>query len=157
MNMEKAIKLMELKAQKTVLMGMVEKLEKEWDLITEDIYDLNRQINNYMNSENYDDEKVIVVTYTFTNNSSSDAAYDIVIYEQCFQNGIELNKEFLPKGELFAGTHQRFPGKTRKPGKPSGGRRPARPAAGDAACRRGRPVRSDVPGFPFFLRPRRGS
>ena len=55
--MEKATKLMELKAQKTVLTNMVETLEKEWDLITEDIYDLNRQINDYMNSENYDDEK----------------------------------------------------------------------------------------------------
>ena len=63
-----------------------------------DIGSYNVVIKDHFIDENYDDEKVIVVTYTFTNNSSSDAAYDIVIYEQCFQNGIELNKEFFTSG-----------------------------------------------------------
>ena len=55
--MTKATKLMELKAQKTVLMDMVEKLDKEWDVITEDIYDTKRQINDLMSLETHDDEK----------------------------------------------------------------------------------------------------
>ena len=55
--MEKAIKLMELKAQKTVLMGMVEKLDKEWDLVTEDIYDAKRQMNDLMSMETYEEGK----------------------------------------------------------------------------------------------------
>ena len=55
--MEKATKLMELKAQKTVLMGMVEKLEKEWDLVTEDIYDAKRQMNDLMSMETYEEGK----------------------------------------------------------------------------------------------------
>ena len=57
MNMEKATKLMELKAQKTVLMGMVEKLDKEWDLVTEDIYDAKRQMNDLMSMETYEEGK----------------------------------------------------------------------------------------------------
>ena len=55
--MKKATKLMELKAQKIVLTNMIEKLEKEYDVVTEEIYDKRRQTNDLMSIESYDDEK----------------------------------------------------------------------------------------------------
>lgn len=60
-----------------------------------DIGDYNVVIKDHFFDENYDNKKVIVVTYTFTNNSSVDTSYDVAIFEQCFQNGIELEKEFF--------------------------------------------------------------
>lgn len=68
-----------------------EETEKE----TGDIGSYNVIVKDYFVAEDYDDEKILVVTYTFTNNSETNASFDVAIYEQCFQNGVELNKNFF--------------------------------------------------------------
>ena len=60
-----------------------------------DIGSYNVVVKDHFITENYDDKKVIVVTYTFTNNSDVDSSYDVAIFDKCFQNGIELEKEFF--------------------------------------------------------------
>ena len=60
-----------------------------------DVGSYNVIVKDYFFDENYDDKKVIVVTYTFTNNSDVDMSYDVAIFDKCFQNGVELEKEFI--------------------------------------------------------------
>ena len=78
-----------------VLIGIGSSGEEEAEKEIGDIGSYNVIVKDHFLTENYNDEKVIVVTYTFTNKSQSDASYDVAMYEQCFQNGIELNKEFF--------------------------------------------------------------
>ena len=59
--MEKATKLMELKVQKTALTNMIEKLEKEWDVVTEEIHEFKSDIKVLI-AENYDVESEMKAT-----------------------------------------------------------------------------------------------
>ncbi len=68
-----------------------EEPEKEFG----DVGSYNVVIKDHFYEENSENEKVIVITYTFTNKSESDASFDVSMYDQCFQNGIELEKEFF--------------------------------------------------------------
>lgn len=78
-----------------------------------DIGSYNVVVKDHFFAENYEDQKVIVVTYTFTNNSTVDMSYEVAIYDQCFQNGIELNKEFLVDSDDYDTDNS---SKTIKPG-----------------------------------------
>ena len=69
--------------------------EEEPEKAVGDIGSYNVVVKDHFLAENYNDEKVIVVTYTFTNNSDIDTSFDVAMYDQCFQNGIELSKEFF--------------------------------------------------------------
>ena len=57
----------------------------------------NGKINNYTAivktskvSKDYSGDPIIIVTYTFTNNSKKYAAFGYVIQDKLFQNGVEL-------------------------------------------------------------------
>ncbi len=45
-----------------------------------------------------DGKKILIVTYTFTNNSDESKAFDIVITDKLFQNGVELGPVYTSWG-----------------------------------------------------------
>lgn len=78
-----------------VFLGVIFSGGEETEKKTGDIGSYNVIVKDYFVAEDYDDEKILVVTYTFTNNSETNASFDVSIYEQCFQNGVELNKDYF--------------------------------------------------------------
>ncbi len=87
--------------------------EEEPEKEVGDIGSYNVVVKDHFLAENYSDEKVIVVTYTFTNKSEIDTSFGVAMYDQCFQNGIELSKEFFADIENYNTDNS---SKTIKPG-----------------------------------------
>lgn len=83
--------------------------------------EVNGKINNYVAvvktsklTKDYSGDPIIIVTYTFTNNSKKDAAFGYVIQDKLFQKGVELESVISSYGIEDYDFHNQY--KDIKPG-----------------------------------------
>ena len=58
----------------------------------------NVTIKDYRVTEDSSGDDILIITYTFTNNSDESAAFIYTIEDKCFQNGVELGDVFTSWG-----------------------------------------------------------
>ena len=67
-----------------------------------DLGDYYIEIKGAELDQNYDGESIIVITYAWTNNSDETTSVMFATLEKAFQDGIELESEFLAKNTDFS-------------------------------------------------------
>ena len=72
-----------------------------------DLGDYQVEIKSCRMAKSYDDKPVVIVTYSFTNNSEEAAAFYLTFEDQVYQNGIGLNKAYvLDDSANYSGDNQ---------------------------------------------------